>query len=86
MWNSYKPTEEDMDAVKFCLNKGIHISLLPIANDSIHYHIEVITWTGDKPNRKKDPKIYTTDKVVEKMYEYYNWYYDKLKTKESEEN
>ena len=80
LW-SYKPTEEDFEAARYCLNKGIHISLLAIHNDRLNYKIEIINWSSGKPVRKESPTTYPIDKVVEKIYKYYNWYYQRRNEK-----
>lgn len=80
MW-SYVPSEKDMKAVSYCLNKGIHISLLPIKNKFENYYIEIITFDLNMniKSRKQDPSIYRVYNVIKRVYEYYNYYYDKRK-------
>ena len=66
-------TNDEMKVVGWCMNKNIHVSITP---DWKH---EFNLWQIDiKINRKThvDPARYDDD-VLDKVYEYYKYYYDK---------
>ena len=70
----YSYTPEDMKKVGWCMNNGIKIAVVPDwKGTKFDWQVE-ITING-KPNL--DPKIYTGKEALEKMYEYYKYYYDK---------
>ena len=83
--NSYKPktkkkkggslyypyTREDMKRVGWCLNKNIHVAVSP---GETKWKVEIRI---NKGNWNKDPGIYEHSEAMEKMYEYYKYYYDK---------
>ena len=63
-------TDEDMKRVNWCLNNGIKIAVIP---NGTEWQVEL------NINNKVhlDPKIYRNKEAMEKMYEYYKYYYDK---------
>ena len=66
-------TNDEMEVVGWCMNKNIHVSITP---DWKH---EFNLWQIDiKINGKThvDPARYDDD-VLDKVYEYYKYYYDK---------
>ena len=82
--NSYKPkakkkggslyypyTKEDMKRVGWCLNKNIHVAVSP---GETNWKVEI---RMNKGNWNKDPGVYEHSEAMEKMYEYYKYYYDK---------
>ena len=71
MWD-----ENEMKIVGWCLNKNIGISIMPDwKNDLNNWQIEI---TINK-NTHIDPKRYD-DNVLDKVMEYYNYYYNKYKS------
>ena len=67
----YHPyTPENIKQVGWCLNKNIKIAVIPNGNN----------WQVELNINNKihlDPKIYEGKEAIEKMYEYYKYYYDK---------
>jgi hypothetical protein len=69
---SYPYTLEDMKRVQWCMNKGINIAVIPNGTN----------WSIELNINKKihlDPKEYTGEEALGKMYEYYKYYYDRGK-------
>ena len=66
-------TEEDLKRVGWCLNKNIEIAVIPGGGD---WKVEIRL---NKGNWNQDPGVYEHEKAMEKMYEYYKYYYDKNK-------
>ena len=67
-------TQKDMKRVEWCINKGIHVAVMPDWKGSPDiWKVEI------KINGKKhvDPKVYNGYDAQTKMYEYYKYYYDK---------
>ena len=83
--NSYKPktkkkkggglyypyTNEDIKMVGWCLNKNIQIAVSP---GEIKWKVEIKMNNG---KWNKDPGVYEHPEAMQKMYEYYKYYYDK---------
>ena len=67
-------TKEDMKRVGWCMNKNIHVAVIPNWKGSLDEWKVEITING-KPNL--DPKVYSGYDAQTKMYEYYKYYYDK---------
>ena len=67
----YKYTNEDMKRVSWCMNKNIHIAVVP---GEMKWNVEIRMNKGDW---KKDPGVYEHEEAMKKMYEYYKYYYDK---------
>ena len=67
----YRYTDEDIKKVGWCLNKNIEVAVSP-GHQKWKVEIRI-----NKGNWNKDPGIYDHDKAMEKMYEYYKYYYDK---------
>ena len=67
----YKYTNEDMKRVSWCMNKNIHIAVVP---GEMIWNVEIRMNKGDW---KKDPGVYEHEEAMKKMYEYYKYYYDK---------
>tara|TARA_Y100001951_G_C11061547_1_gene141136 strand:- start:153 stop:416 length:264 start_codon:yes stop_codon:yes gene_type:complete len=65
-------TDKEMKMVGWCMNKGIFININP-GKGTNDWFIEI------KMNNKshQDPKLYTGEEALDKMYEYYKYYYDK---------
>ena len=69
MWN-----ENEMKIIGWCLNKNIGISIMP------DWKSEINNWKIDIEINKRtytDPNRYEDDKVLDKVYEYYKYYYEK---------
>ena len=66
----YPYTPEDMKRVGWCMNKNIKIAVIPNGTD---WSLEIVL----NGNTHLDPKKYTGLNALEKMYEYYKYYYDK---------
>ena len=72
MWD-----ENEMKIVGWCLNKNIGISIMPDWKNEINnwkINIEINKKTFTDPNRYED------DQVLDKVYEYYKYYYNKYKS------
>jgi len=66
----YTYTADNIKQAGWCLNKNIKIAVVPNGAD----------WQVELNINNKihlDPKIYQGKKAIEKMYEYYKYYYDK---------
>ena len=63
-------TPENMKQTGWCLNKNIKIAVIP---SGTQWQVEL------NINNKVhlDPKMYEGKEAIEKMYEYYKYYYDK---------
>ena len=84
--NSYKPkvkkkkgtslyypyTKEDMKRVGWCMNKDINVAVTPDGNNNWKVEIKL-----NNSQYKRDPKSYSHEEAMKKMYEYYKYYYDK---------
>jgi len=68
----YPYTNEDMKRVQWCLDKKIHVSANPESKFS--YKVEIRLNKGEW---KRDPGSYDFMEANKKMYEYYQYYYDK---------
>ena len=69
----YIASDKQIEAYIWCIRNGIFIS--PIAKTEGAWWLEITN--NGKTN--KSPKTFTKTVVWEKMYEYYNYYYDKYK-------
>ena len=66
--------DSEMKIIGWCLNKKIEISIMP------DWKSELNNWQIDIKINKKiftDPNRYEDDKVLDKVYEYYKYYYEK---------
>ena len=66
--------DDEMKIIGWCLNKKIEISIMPDWKDQLNNcKIDI------KINKKifTDPNRYEDDKVLDKVYEYYKYYYEK---------
>ena len=70
--NLYYPyTVEDIKYAGWCLNKNIHVAVSPgIQKWKVEIRLNNGEWN-------KDPGVYEHEEAMEKMYEYYKYYYDK---------
>ena len=69
-------TNKEMEIVGWCLTNNINISCSPDFDQCGH------DWVIDikiKNNIHRDPKIYEQEVVLNKIYEYYKYYYDKYR-------
>ena len=85
MWKKFKkatgksPTprnwsSNEMKKVGWCIKNNIAISCMPDwKNDQDKWIIDIRI----NKNTHKDPNTYTSDAVLNKIYEYYEYYYDK---------
>ena len=71
----YDPTEEERQAYLWGIDRYI-IGPFAIHGQLDKYRIGIAT-VGDHKNVHKDPKIYDHDEVMEQVYKYYLYYYDK---------
>ena len=66
--------ESEMKIIGWCLNNNIEIGVSPDwKHDLIHWQID-ISINGKTHN---DPTRYDDNQALNKMYEYYKYYYDK---------
>ena len=72
LWD-YKPTDKDMDAVAWCMRNGIFVSLLPANKFASSFYIEISV----QGKMHKSPNSFNASVSTEKLYEYYNYYYNK---------
>ena len=66
--------DDEMKIIGWCLNKKIEISIMPDWKDQLN------NWKIDIKINKKiftDPNRYEDEKVLDKVYEYYKYYYEK---------
>ena len=63
-------THEDMKRVQWCLDKNIKIAVIP---NGIRWQVEI----NLNNNIHLDSNVYGASEALEKMYEYYKYYYDK---------
>ena len=66
-------TNDEMKVVGWCMNKNIHVSITPDWKHEYNLWKIDITINGKVHN---DPARYDDD-VLDKVYEYYKYYYDK---------
>jgi hypothetical protein len=69
----YMPSLEDTKAYHWCINNGVYIS--PTAQAEGAWWIDI----ENQGVTNRSPKTFTKTVIWEKMYEYYNYYYDKYK-------
>ena len=69
----YVATDKDNEAYEWCIKNGTEISPTAYSEGAWWLDIE----NNGKTNRS--PKKFLKTVVWEKMYEYYNYYYDKYK-------
>ena len=74
----YQPTESEFEAYIWGVNNGYIISPLGISGSSDDYRIGIAT-RDQWAQVKKDPATYPYDEVMQKVYEYYTYYYKKRK-------
>ena len=73
----YPYTDEDMKRVAWCLNKNIQVACVPKGSDwMVQIRLNKGVWTDD-------PKTYTHEEGMKKLYEYYKYYYDKYNKQQS---
>jgi hypothetical protein len=63
-------TNEDMKRVQWCLDKNIKIAVIP---KGVEWQVEISL--NDKIHL--DSNTYKADEAYKKLYEYYQYYYDK---------
>ena len=66
-------TNDEMKVVGWCMNKNIHVSITPDWKHAFNLWQIDITING---KTHVDPARYDDD-VLDKVYEYYKYYYDK---------
>ena len=67
-------TDEEMKIIGWCLNKNIGVSIMP------DWKNELNPWQIDiqiNNSIHTDPNRYEGDEVLDKVYEYYKYYYEK---------
>jgi len=67
----YAPTKVQLKAYRWCINNGIYIS--PFATGDATWYIEIKI--NGKTNRS--PDVYSKTAIWIKMYEFYEYYYNK---------
>ena len=72
----YDPTEDERKARDWGVDNGYIISPLGIHSKSDTYRIGIAT-VGNHKVVRKDPSEYAHDEVMQKVYEYYTYYYNK---------
>ena len=87
MWQKFKKvtgrtpsqriySNEEMRIIGWCLENNISIGCMPDwKNDSNKWLIDIKI----NKNTYTDPNTYEDDTVLNKIYEYYKYYYDKYK-------
>ena len=68
--------DDEMKIIGWCLNKKIEIRIMPDWKDQLN------NWKIDIKINKKiftDPNRYENDQVLDKVMEYYKYYYNKYK-------
>ena len=78
---SKKPAERswkdsELKIIGWCMRNNIHVSITPDWKDDLNQWIVHININGKIHD---DPKRYKDEEALEKMYEYYKYYYDKYK-------
>ncbi len=73
---NYEPTEEQITAYNWGVDNGYIISPLGISGKLDEYRIGIAT-SGNHKVVRKDPSVYKHDEVMEKVYEYYTYYYER---------
>ena len=63
-------TPEDMKRVSWCIDKGIKIAVIP---SGTQWQVEL----NINGKIHLNPEKYEAKEAIEKMYEYYKFYYDK---------
>ena len=71
-----EPTNEQREARDWGINNGYIIGPLGINSRPDHYHVGIAT-VAEYAKVKKDPTVYDHTEVMDKVYEYYKYYYDK---------
>jgi hypothetical protein len=69
----YTRTEKDFEAYRWCIKNDIKIS--PTAKAEGSWWIDIV----NQGVKNRSPKTFIKGVIWEKMYEYYNYYYDKYK-------
>ena len=69
-----KHEREDLTSYSWCFNNGIKIGPIPLWDKDYGKWTVEITMNGKKST---DPNRYEDDKVLDKVYEYYKYYYEK---------
>ncbi len=72
----YSPTEKELKAYYWGVENGYIIGPLGIHNSPDEYRIGIAT-ADQYAQVNKDPKLYQHDEVMQKVYEYYLYYYNK---------
>ena len=69
----YTATNKDIKAYEWCIKNDIKIS--PTAKAAGSWWLDIT----NKGIKNRSPQTFGRDVIWEKMYEYYNYYYDKYK-------
>ncbi len=76
---AYPYSKQDMKHVGWCMKNNIEIAVGPdYDGSSDSWQVEIRL---NKGKYKRDPKSYTYDEAMAKLYEYYKYYYNKYKPK-----
>ena len=77
--HAYPYTKENMKHVGWCIKNKIEIAVTPdYEGPSENWKVEIRLNRG---KYKRDPKSYTYDEAMAKLYNYYEYYYNKYKPK-----
>ena len=71
---SYPYEREDLKRVDWCLSNNISIAVTPG-----EYNDDWLLELRINGKTHIDPKVYTGEEAIKKMYEYYKYYYDKYR-------
>ena len=66
--------EDEMKIIGWCINKNIGVGIMPDWKDDLKRWKIIIEINK---NEHTDPKRYMDDNVLDQMYKYYKYYYDK---------
>tara|TARA_R100001460_G_scaffold500_4_gene2448 strand:+ start:276 stop:536 length:261 start_codon:yes stop_codon:yes gene_type:complete len=67
-------SDEQLKTYKWCFNNGIKIGPIPRWNKDYGKWTVEITMSG---KTSTDPKLYLKENIMNKVYEYCDYYYDK---------
>ena len=75
-WGDFYRSEEEFEAMRWCLNHGIKIGLLAVekgVTNPKNFWIDIEI----KGNKHRSPETWGAKEVWPQIYKYYKYYYDK---------